>query len=219
MQPIVTNRWTGITGIALYLLILFEIPLYFVYTPTAEGTPPENIILSRILVDLFVCIGLLGFFSGFRTIISKSCPDYEWLGTFIFSCGIALAIVAFVADSIQAGGTWLANGSAVNPTAVGQGADGALLIYGPINRMLMVCMSVAGGFVILKTGILPRWTGLFALVAGLYNAAFIPTLYFMTTPLDFYSVNGWNIPIAAGVFFLWILVMSVYLLRRERRIV
>lgn len=214
MQTNIVYRWTGLFGIALYLLILVEIPLYFVYTPTAEGTPPVNIILSRILADLFVCIGLIGFFSGFRSIISRSHPDYEWVSTFIFANGVALAIVAFVADSIQAGGTWLANGAAVNPTFVGQGADGALLIYGPINRLLMVCMLLAGGTVILKTGMLPRWTGWLAFAACLYNLAFIPTLFFMTTPLDFYSVNGWNIPIAAGFFFMWILAVSICLLRR-----
>jgi len=210
--------WTGIIGIGLYILVLLEIPLYFVYTPTASGTPPPNIILMRILIDLFICLGLIGFFSGFKSIISRLAPDFEGLATFIFSCGVAFATVAFVADSIQAGSVWAANSKPVDPTAVGHGAEGALLIYGPINRLLNVCILFAASVLILKTGLFPRWTAWLGFVIAVYNLSFVPTIFFMTTPLDFYSVNGWNIPIAAGWFFLWILIIGIFLIRKRKAI-
>lgn len=215
MQKSIVCRVTGISGLVMYILVLAEIPLYFVYTPTAAGTPPMHIILLRILIDLFICVGLIGFFSGLRSIIAQSIPGFEGLGTFIFSCGLVFSAVAFVADSIQAGGAWLANGGPVNPTFVGQGADGALLIYGPINRLLTASILIAGSTLISKTGLFPKWTAVIGLVIAIYNLAFIPTLFFMTTPLDFYSVNGWNIPIAAGLFFLWIFILSIFLIRRK----
>ena len=219
MEKSIVYRWTGIFGIALYLLVLMEIPLYFVYTPTPAGTPPVVIILLRILVDLFVCIGLIAFFSGFRNIIAKSAPDFEWLGTFIFACGLAFAIVAFVADSIQAGSTWAAaaKGIPVDPTAVGYGAEGALLIYGPINRLLNTIILLASCMLSLKTRLFPRWTAWLGFAIAIYNLSFVPTIFFMTTPLDFYSVNGWNIPIAAGWFFLWILIISIFLVRTKNK--
>ena len=210
--------WTGIIGISLYVLVLLEIPLYFVYTPTPSGTPPPNIILMRILVDLFICLGLVGFFSGFKSIITQLAPDFDWLVNFIFSCGLAFATVSFVADSIQAGGLWVANlnSKPADPTAVGYGAEGALLIYGPINRLLNMSILFAGSTLILKTRLFPRWTAWLGFVVGIYNLSFVPTIFFMTTPLDFYSVNGWNIPIAAGWFFLWILIISIFLLRKVK---
>ncbi|MCW3119572.1 MAG: hypothetical protein JWM28_3654 [Chitinophagaceae bacterium] len=217
MKKTTAYYWTGIFGIAMYLLVLLEIPLYFVYTPTPSGTPPAAIILIRILVDMFVCIGLIGFFSGFRNIISQSEPDFEWLGTFIFTCGLAFSILGFVADSIQAGSVFAAHANPVNPTWVGYGAEGALLIYGPINRLLNATILFAAGTLIIKTGLFPKWTAWLGYLIAIYNLSFVPTLFFVTTPLDFYSVNGWNIPIAAGLFFLWILIISIFLIRKKNK--
>ncbi len=217
MKKATVFHWTGIIGIAMYILVLLEIPLYFVYTPTPEGTPPVNIILWRIFIDLFIAMGLIGFFSGLRSIILRSAPDLEWVGTFIFSCGLVFATVALVADSIQAGGAWAAGSRPVNPTFVGHGADGALLIYGPINRLLCTIILVVTSVLIIKVKLLPRWTTWLGMLIALYNAAFIPTLFYMTTPLDFYSANGWNIPIAAGWFFLWLLIISICLLRKRHQ--
>ena len=207
--------WTGIIGIGLYILVLLEIPLYFVYAPTTSGTPPVAIILLRILVDMFICIGLVGFFSGFKHIISQSEPAFEWLGTFIFACGLAFAIVAFVADSIQAGSAWAANTNPVNPTWVGYGGEGALLIYGPINRLLNAVILLACSTLIIKTRLFPKWTAWVGYIFAIYNLSFVPAIFYMTTPLHFYSVNGWNIPIAAGLFFLWILIVSIFLIRKK----
>jgi hypothetical protein len=33
--------------------------------------------------------------------------------------------------------------------------------------------------------------------------------------LNFYSTNGWNIPIAAGLFFFWMFIISIYLIRKK----
>ena len=208
-------RTTGLVGIALYALMLLEIPLYFTYEPTPAGTPPVAVILQRILIDLFICIGLIAFFCGFKHVVSESMKPAGALTTFIYTCGIVFATVAFVADSIQAGGAWMVGNLPPDPTAVGHGADGSLLIYGPINRLLNVCILLAGAAITFKTQLFPKWTAWLAITGALYNAAFIPTIFFMTTPLDFYSVNGWNIPFAAAIFFLWILVVSIFLMRKR----
>lgn len=208
-------RNTGITGIVLYALVLAEIPLYFVYTPTSQGTPPANIVLVRILLDLFICAGLISFFSQFKHVVQLLAPAQIRLGDFLFSCGLAFAIVSFIADSIQSGSVWIANSKPVNPTWVGYGAEGALLIYGPINRLLNAIILFAGSTLVIKTNLFPKWTAMLGYIIAVYNLSFVPTIFFMTTPLDFYSVNGWNIPIAAGLFFLWILIISVFLIRRK----
>ncbi|MEX6686816.1 hypothetical protein QTN47_04880 [Danxiaibacter flavus] len=208
-------RNTGVTGIVLYLLVLAEIHLYFVYTPTPEGTPPPNTVLIRILLDLFICAGLIGFFSQFKYIVAQLHPDHIRIGDFLFSCGLAFAIVSLIADAIQSGSIWIANNKPVNPTWVGYGAEGALLIYGPINRLLNTIILFTGSTLIIKTNLFPKWTAVLGYIFAVYNLAFVPTIFFMTTPLDFYSVNGWNIPIAAGLFFLWILIISVFLIGKK----
>ena len=219
MTNSVACRWIGFWGIALYLLILLEIPFYFVYTPTPAGTPPPSIVLIRILIDLFVCLGLFAFFSGLKHILSERFPEYNWLNTFILATGIAFPVVALIADSIQAGSVWALGEKPVNPTWVGFGAEGALLIYGPVNRILTATILISCGTLIMKTHFLPRWTAWLAFIISIYNLAFIPTMFFVTTPLDFYSVNGWNIPIAAGYFFLWVFIISIILLRRAGKMV
>ncbi len=217
MTKSTTHYWTAIFGIGMYLLVMLEIPLYFVYTPTPSGTPPAEIVLARVLIDMFLCICLIGFFSGFRTIINRSEPDFEWVGTFIFACGLAFTIIGLVADSIQAGSVWAANKNPVNPTWVGYGAEGSLLIYGPINRLLIAVILAAGSSLILKTSLFPKWTGCLGGVFAFYNLMFVPTIFYVTTPLDFYSINGWNIPIAAGLFFLWILIISIFIIGKKNK--
>lgn len=213
MKTLASYRLTCISGIMMYLLVLLEIALYFVYTPTAGNTPPHSVIVARVLVDMFLCIGLIGFFSGFREIIAQSHAEYGWLSNFMFGCGLAFPILALVADSIQIGSVWAAAGKDVNPTWVGEGAEGSLLIYGPVNRLLTMVILLIGGTLIIKTGLCRRWIGWLAFPIAIYQLCFILTIFHMTTPLDFYSVNGWNIPIAAGLFFLWILIVSIALLR------
>lgn len=215
MKSNFTFRWTAILGILLFVLVLAEINFYFIFPTTASGTPPANIILLRILIDLFVCIGLLGFFSGIKQIIATCYSNYSLSGNFLFALGLALVAGLFTANSLQAACVWLAGENSVDPTVVGYGGEGALLLYGPVNRILMGTILLVGGMVIHQTAMVPKWTGWLALIAGFYNLAFIPTLFYMTEPHDFYSTNGWNIPIAAAFFFIWVLILSISLLRKN----
>ncbi len=177
----------------LCISVLLEIPLYFVYTPTPEGTPPVNIILWRIFIDLFIAMGLIGFFSGLRSIILRSRPDLEWVGTFIFPVGWSLLPWHWWPILYRQAAP--GRGSRpVNPTFVGHGADGALLIYGPINRLLCTIILVVTSVLIIKVKLLPRWTAWLGMLIALYNAAFIPPFFARPLSLDFYSANGWNIP-------------------------
>jgi hypothetical protein len=154
------------------------------------------------------------FFSGFKNIIVQSWPDLEWLATVVFACGLTFSTVASVADAIQAGSVWAAKTDSVDPTWVGYGGEGSLLIYGPINRLLCATILVTGSTLILKTRLFPKWTAWLGYLFAVYNLVFVPTIYYMSVPLQFYSTNGWNIPIAAGFFFLWILIISIFLIRK-----
>jgi hypothetical protein len=206
MSELILQRWTGIIGIGIFALTMVEIPLYFVYS----GPPPARNVLTRIFINLFVLMGVIAWAVGFQSLIVQARPDYEWLGTLCLAIGLAHVVVTFVADSIQAGSV-LGQKERLDPTLVGSGAEGALTIYGPISRLLEAAFLASAGSALLVTGILPVWTGGLAYAVGTFNLALVPTLFSRTEPAYFYSINGWGIPVAGGLFMVWILVVSIVL--------
>jgi hypothetical protein len=207
MSAFFVQYWTGIVGIGTFVLTIVVIPLYFVYS----GPPPARNVLTRIFINLFVLIGVLAWVVGFRHIILQARPKLEWLGTLCLAIGLAHVVLTFVADSLQAGSV-LGKTERIDPTLVGSGAEGSLIIYGPISRLLEATFLAAAGSAILVTGMLPGWTGGLAYAVGVFNLAFVPTLFYKTEPAHVYSVNGWGIPVAGGLFIAWILVVSTLLI-------
>jgi hypothetical protein len=119
--------------------------------------------------------------------------------------------LTLVADALQAGGV-LGKTERIDPTLVGSGAEGALIIDGSISRLLEAAFLASAGSVILITGILPAWTGWLAYAVGVFQLALVPTIFSKTNPAHFYSVNGWGIPVAGSLFLAWIVVVSTLLL-------
>ena len=79
----------------------------------------------------------------------------------------------------------------------------------------MAAFLLASGVALRRTKITPKWVGLVAYVVSLYQLAFVPTIFFMSQPTNFYSTNGWNIPIAGGLFIFWILIVSIFLILKK----
>jgi hypothetical protein len=207
MSVISVQHWTGVFGIAFVALNAIVILLYFIYS----GPPPVRNILTRVLVSIVALMGLIAFQVGFRYSILQVRYDLEWLGTLCLAFGLANTILTFVADSLQAGSVLGKTGS-IDPTLVGFGAEKTMVIYGPVSRLLCAAFLVPAASAILITGILPAWIGWFALVVGVIQLAFVPTIFSTTDPAHFYSINGWGIPVAGGLYLLWILATSVFLI-------
>lgn len=202
---------TGLAGIGIFALTAVVIPLYFV---PFRGPPPAWNVLTRILVDMFVLVGFVVFVVGFRHTLLSERPALEWLVTLCLAGGLALAILTFVAHATQAGSVLGAQGR-VDPTRVGSGAEGALLIYGPVARLLTVTFLASAGSAILLAGVLPGWTGWLAYAVGAFHLALVPTIFSGTDPARFYSINGWSIPVAGGLLLSWVLVVSILLVLRN----
>lgn len=198
---------TGIVGIVMFILTMLEIYLYFVYS----GPPPTQNILIRVFIDLFICIGLIVFSAGFRHIILRTYPDYELLGTLCLVWGLTYSLLTFAANSIQVGSI-LGKKEPIDPTLVGSGGEGALLIYGPIARLITAAFLASAGSVIIISGFLPAWLGWLAYFVGIFNLALVPSIFYKTEPAFFYSINGWGIPVAGGLFLTWILLVSIWLI-------
>ncbi len=213
MGKLNVHYWTGVAGIGMCAFGMMEVPLYFIYN---EPPPAWNIII-QMFINMLTCIGLIGFISGFRNMIIRFNPAYEGLGSFIFSIGVAYAILTYVADSIQVGAAWLST------TPIGFMLEGArteelLLIYGPIERLLTTVLLVACGLAIIMTRFIPIWMGLLACIVSVVHVVLAPTIFHRSESTDFFRANGWNIPVAGGFFLIWVLVVSIFLLRNKRRI-
>jgi len=197
-------------GIATFALIMATVPLYFVYS----GPPPAWNVLARSLIAMFSMVALLGFAVGLQVLTRRVRPEEEPLATLLGALGVVLVAVDLVATALEAG-TVLGRTEPLDPTLVGSGAGGALVIYGPVGRILTAAFLAACGGVIVRTRVLPTGLGWAAFVLGALQLAFVATYFSGTDPEHFFSLNGWHLPVIGGLFGLWILVTSVALLRRQ----
>jgi hypothetical protein len=210
MKPLNLNYWTGIAGFGFFIFNMIIIPLYFVY----DGPPPEWNILTRSLIGMFACLALIFFVTGFRGIILKDNTENESYGTIVLVLGLTYALLLLVADALQVGSVWNSK-SPIDPTLAESGGIGAMLIYGPMARLLSATFLVVAGKTITAIGIAPPWIKWLAYTISILHIALIPTIFNMTNPTEFYSTNGWNIPVAGGLFLFWVLFVSIFLIRAK----
>lgn len=211
MKDQVLQRITGCAGVFMYLTVMTVIPLFFVY----EGAPPLTNILTRVLVSMFTSASFVVFLVGFREVLKRAAPDYDFLNSLSFHTGFAYIILIMVADSVQVG-TALAHGSPVDPTLVGSGGEASLLIWGPLARLLTAIFLGSSGAAIIASRIVPRWLAWLAFAISVFHLGLVPTIFSGTDPTRFFSINGLGIPTAGGFFALWVLFVSIALLSRSR---
>ena len=211
MADTLLRRWTGIAGLAAFALILVVAPLYFVY----PGPPPRDNVLARSLVGMFQLVAILGFVAGLQALIRRGGPDEDALATLLGYLGVVLVAVNFVAIAHEAGRV-LGRTDRFDPTLVGSGAEGALVIYGPVGRILTAAFLSVAGAGIVRARVVPAWVGRAAFVLAAVQLAFVGTFFSGTNPAQFFSVNGWHLPILGGLLAVWILCVSLALLRQPR---
>lgn len=218
-------RWTGWFGVLGGVLLACEIPLWIV-----PGIPPQIsdavghsqfladnrvIALTRVLIDVSMYVCLMVFYAGFRLLIQKTNPDYEWAATLFFGAGMIWWAVTLVADSLE-GGAALDTLGGADPSAVRALVEGTLLIYnGSIAFAATTLFMASAGYVILATGALSRWIGWLAWVSAALCVATIPAMYApVVDHTAFYNAAGWGPAIVANVPPLaWFVAASVSMTR------
>jgi hypothetical protein len=210
MTTLPLRRLTRAFGVATFGLSLVSIPLYFVY----DGPPPVSNVLARSLLDVLTVAALVGFLVGLRQLLRDARPDAEWLANLFLALGLVYATTSFVATSIQVGAVLGTDGS-LDPTTIGGHGEGSILLFGPLARLLTAGCLAAAAAAVLRSGVLPRWTARAAQGVALFHLAMVPSLFAGTRPADFYSVNGWNIPVAASLFLAWVLAASLAVARER----
>lgn len=230
MNDLKVFHWTGAFGVAVFVLVLLEFPLWMVGSapPFNDAvahsqymTKIKDVALTRVLLDMCIYVSSMIFFAGFRHLIRKARADYEWAATLVFGAGVVWWAVTLVADSLEGGAALDTLGGKADPTAVRALVEGALLIYnGPIAFVTTGLFLGAAGYASWATGALPRWTAWLAYVGAALCAASIPAMYGGTLdPARFYNALGWG-PIIVGTFppILWILVTGVCMVGKREAI-
>ena len=204
------RRFTGIAGMTMFALTLAVVPLYFIY----PGPPPAWNVLTRSVVGMFQLVAFLGFVVGLQSLIRRAGPEEDVSSTLLASLGAVLVAVTLVAVAHEAGRV-LGKTDPFDPTLVGSGAEGSLVIYGPVGRILTAAFLAASGAAIRRARLLPAWSARTAFVLAALELAFVATIFSGTDPAHFFSVNGWHLPVLGSLFSLWILAVSIALLRQR----
>jgi hypothetical protein len=200
---------TGIFGILSFSTIPVSMVLYFMH----KDVPPVWNVLLRTLISLFSLLFILIFFTGFQYILKNISQEYDWLITLMYSTVCICIGINFVAHSLEAGGVFNPDGIAIDATQDGLLAQGNYLLYGSISRLLMATYMIIISIITFGIKIFPVWTGWIALIIGIINIVFIPSMFFGTKTSAFYSAIGWgNSAFAASIFEIWILIISILLL-------
>jgi hypothetical protein len=181
----------------------------------------KDVALTRMLLDMCIYARFMIFLAGFRHLIRKARPEYEWAATLVFGAGLIWMAVTLVADSLEGGAALDTLGGKADPTAVRALVEGALLIYnGPIAFVTTGLFLGGAGYAGWATGALPRWTAWLAYVGAALCAASMPAIYGGTLDSTrFYNAAGWG-PIIVGSFppILWILIAGILMIRKRDRI-
>ena len=203
------RKMTGVAGVLSFALILAVVPLYFLYL----GPPPAWNVLLRALVGMIQLVTFLWFAVGLQSLVRRARPEDDVVAALLGSLGVVFVAVHLVAIAHEAGRV-LGRTDLFDPTLVGSGAEGALVIYGPVGRILTAVFLAVAGLATLRGRLAPIWLGRAAFALALLEITFVATLFSGTEPARFLSINGWHLPVLGGLFGLWVLSLSIALLRQ-----
>jgi hypothetical protein len=207
-----TRRYTGLFGIMASLLIVIQVPLYFLYS----GAPPDWNILTRSLIGITGCVFYIVYFTGIRQLIHRLEPGYDWHGTIAQTAGLLLVVAVLVSQSMEAGAA-ISTDHDIDTTIEGPFAPAQYLLQGAISRLLMALFLITVGIAVSRLRFLPAWVARSAYVLAAANLAFVPAMYFGDNAADFYSAQGWGTTASMGALWsLWTLAVSISMLRSAR---
>ena len=205
------HRRTGLFGILAAVMIIIQVPLYFMYE-----TPPDWDILTRTLIGLVGCVFYLVYFVGLRLLVERTDPALEWLAGLLQTAGLLWVAMVFVPQSMEAGAA-ISVDKDIDTTTEGPFAAAQYLMQGAISRLLMVLFLVTLGMVVARSGLFRRWVGRSAYVLAAINLAFVPAVYFGDDAADFYSAQGWGTTASMGALWAWwTLAVGISMVRSSR---
>ncbi|MDM4763360.1 hypothetical protein QT381_10105 [Galbitalea sp. SE-J8] len=219
--------WTGIAGLAVAVLLVFEFTVRMSMGPRPALDEPEALVdfisststksLVKTLTDTVMMGFLIVFHAGLKQLIVEASPRLSWIGDTLFGAGIAFVAVTLVGDSLEAGAALDTVGAIGEPIAIRALTDGYLMMFGPMTCVLISVMAASAGYGIHSSGALPRWAPRVAYVVAILNLAGMLTTFGGTSNEAWYSVGGWGAAAFATFPWLaWVIAVSVAVFLERR---
>ncbi len=182
------RKVTGLSGLLGAILSVLMVGLYFVYS----GPPPLWNVLTRNLITVVTFTGFLIFAAGLSRLLTVARKGDRGLsGSIAVTALNAYVVITLVAASLETGTSlWFPDGS-LDPTVDGPLSAAAVLLHGPIARVLvatyLIALSVAA-----RDDILSSRVRRGSIVLAIVNLALVPSLFFGMDAAFFYASNGWG---------------------------
>ena len=229
MDDLKIRRWAGGFGVGGFVVFLAALPLYFL--GVGPGVPLDRtaqfsefvartrtfVIVRTTLADSLIMVGLLVFLAGFRHLIRRARPDFEWVASLVFGVGLIVICLQLVADGLEAGAA-LDTVVRADPSAVRGLMEASFPLYGAIGLIMAALMLVAAGYATLGTDVLHRWTGWFAYLAALANLLAAPSILGGTNITGFYTAPGIAPFVGQTLMLTWFLVASLSMILKRQPI-
>jgi hypothetical protein len=207
------RKITSGAGLIAGVTVFISVPLYFMY----GGPPPAWNVLTRDLIALLTCGGLLVFVAGFSHLAGRLSPAAGFASTVAAGAGFIFIAITLVTVSLEAGVVFGAPDGSLDPTIDGPLAHANMLAHGPIKRLLTAIYLFAAGYAALRSGLLSASLRRAGYLIALINLAFVPSLYFGTDPTDFYAVHSWaNSAVTGSLLIYWVIAASIALIWARR---
>lgn len=204
------GRVTGVTGLAAVALI---------FVPIVVGTrpePPFNAPATEFLTyyrsphtaasefrSLFLTVGLITFVwfvVALTTLLRRAEGEAPWRSTIAMVSGVLLVALTLSGNEVAAA----FRADDLDPQIARYAFDESQAAFAN-GRMALGSFAVCCGWVIASTGFLPRWLGWLAIASGVGLAL---------SRISWTSAI-WLLPYA--MFWLWVIIVAVLLLRRNLR--
>jgi hypothetical protein len=221
------HAWTGRAafGVATFLLAEFIVRETEGSRPPLSDTDALIAFMSRtsaqaltiVTIDAVLMAFVIVFLAGFRQIIKNSAEGLEWIADLTYGAGLVFVGTTLVGDAMEGGAALDAQETHPYIAVLRALTEGHTLLFGSIGCVLLALVAASSGTVILRSDVLPRWTGVVAYVVAALNIAAIPTLFGGTSDTSFFAAGGLGVTIFATFPWLaWVIVVGSVTVRGHR---
>jgi hypothetical protein len=221
------HAWTGRAAFGVATFLIAE----FIVRETEGSRPPLSETaaliafmqrtavqtLTIVTIDAVLMAFVIVFLAGFRQIIKNSAQGLEWIADLTYGSGLVFVGITLVGDAMEGGAALDAQDAHPYIAVLRALTEGHTLLFGSIGCVLLALISASSGTVILRSDVLPRWTGIVAYVVAALNIAAIPTLFGGTSDTSFIAAGGLGVTIFATFPWLaWVIVVGTVTVRGHR---
>jgi hypothetical protein len=230
-KPIVktpdVHSWTGRAAFGVAAFLIAE----FIVRETEGSRPPlsdTNALiafmartsaqtLTIVTIDAVLMANVIVFLAGFRQIIKNSARGLEWIADLTYGAGLVFVATTLVGDGMEGGAALDAQEARPSIAVLRALTEGHTLLFGSIGCVLIALIAASSGTVILRSDVLPRWTGVVAYIVAGLNIAAIPTLFGGTSDTSFVAAGGLGVTLFATFPWLaWVIVVGIVTVRGHR---